>query len=184
MIGRFAVGLALIVSAPANAQSDIDPARLAAAQQVVEQVFPTSQRDAMVETIVRPINDNMQKAMGQSAEIKELFAANPEAAPAFERFVKGELERTIALTKESLPALVEAMARAYARRFSVEQLADIHGFFNTPSGRAYVAQSMTMMSDPDIQSAQRAMMAKSFDGMQARIATFVADLMRTRGGKQ
>jgi hypothetical protein len=176
--------LALVVSAPALAQSDVDPARLAIAQQVVEQVVPSSQREAMIESIVRPTMANIESAFGQSPELKTLFDNDPAMRGLFLKFITAEQERAIVVTKQSLPLLFEAMTRAYARHFSVEQLNDIKSFFETPSGRAYVAQSLTMMSDPDVQQAQRTMMTRSLEGMQARIQAFVAEMRRTKGGKK
>ncbi|KKC25850.1 DUF2059 domain-containing protein [Sphingomonas sp. SRS2] len=184
MMRAIIIAAALVVAAPAHAQSDVDPARLAVAQQIVEQVMPPGQRDAMIDAIVRPTVANVREAFSQSPDLKSLLAKKLGAQQVLERFVDSQMEASIALTKASLPSLLDAMARAYARRFSTEQLADISAFFRTPSGRAYVAQSATMMSDPDVQAAQRAMMMKSLEGMQERIADFVADLRRTEGERK
>ncbi len=48
------------------------------------------------------------------------------------------------------PDLRDALSRAFARKFTVEQLNDLNRFFATPTGRAYAPDSLLMMTDPDV----------------------------------
>ena len=176
------VGLALVVSIPASAQSHVDSVRLVAARQLVELSFPVSQRDAFMQAMTKQATDTLKSAF--PAEMKGVFNDNPEVQAALQRFIVLEQERCLAVSKENLPMMMEAMARAYARRLSKAQLADINGFLRTSSGQAYVSQSLTMMSDPDVQAAQRTTMMQSIEGMQGRIVAFVAEVKRIKSGKQ
>ena len=47
----------------------------------------------------------------------------------------------------------EGLSRAYAVRFDDRQLADIAGFFRTPSGSAYARESMALFFDPQVMQA-------------------------------
>jgi hypothetical protein len=160
--------LAQTVPAADNASS-VDPARLAAARKLIDQIVPPEKRDSMIEQIVRPMMANMRQSFEQSPEFAKMFAEQPEAKKQMLDFMDGETERSLRLTRESMPTLFDAMAVAYARRFTLDQLADIGRFFDTPTGRFYAEQAPTIMADPAVQAAQRAMMAKSLDGLQDRV---------------
>lgn len=149
-----------------------DPARLAVAKVLIEKFLPSSRRDAMIEQMLRPMFNNMHDTMISSPMFGK--ASDPELATRIDAFVKTELERSIDLTKASMPAMADAMARAYARRFTLDQLKALDAFFETPAGRAYAEQAPSLMSDPDILAAQRAMMAKAMNGLEQRAAAFAA----------
>lgn len=167
------VGLASAQTAPTAAAAP-DPARLAAAQALIGKIMPADRLDAMVDQMVRPMIDNMRETLIDGPQFASLRSGNPKFGPAFDAFVKSELEHSIATTKAAMPALVEAMARAYARRFTLDQLQAISAFFDTPAGRAYAEQAPTLMSDPDILAAQRAMMNDTMAGAAQRIEGFAA----------
>jgi hypothetical protein len=77
---------------------------------------------------------------------------------------------------DNLPGMLDAMARAYARRFTLSQLTDIATFFGTPSGQVYLAQAPTIMSDPDVAAWMGALMKNSMQQMPERMAELMADL--------
>lgn len=162
----------LLLAAP---QAAPEPARLSAAEAVIAQVMPPAERDRMVEAMMAPMHTNIMQAMTTSPEMTALFEKQPAFKAKFLSFMAEEQRRTTALLKTNMPAFADAMARAYARQFTEAQLKDISAFFATPTGRVYVAQSMTLMADPDVQAAQRTMMTQAMSGMQTRIAAFVRD---------
>jgi len=184
-----AVALALSPLAPVSAQTAPppvtapDPARLAAAQALIERIMPADKRDAMVEQMVRPMLDNAREAMSNAPMFADMARDNPKLASAMNGFMNEEFERSIATTKAAMPAMLDAMARAYARRFTLEQMRDVDDFFQTPSGRAYIETAPTIMSDPDVQAAQRAMMNQTMAGMQERMAKLV-ETLRAEAKKQ
>ncbi|WBY07195.1 DUF2059 domain-containing protein [Sphingomonas sp. 7/4-4] len=183
MLRLLAGALVLVLSpmAPAGAQTAPvaaapEPARLAAAQALIEQIMPADRREAMIEQMVRPMLANAREAMANAPMFADMARDNPKLATAMNGFMDEEFERSIATTKAAMPALFDAMARAYARRFTLDQMRDIGNFFRTPSGRLYVETAPTIMSDPDVMAAQRAMMTQTMSGMQGRMAKLVETL--------
>ena len=160
-----------------------DPARLAVAKILIERFMPADRRDAMVEQMVRPIMDNAREAMFAGPLFESIRAEDPKLQARIDDFMTQELENSIATTKAAMPALADAMARAYARRFTLEQLQALQAFFETPAGRAYVEQAPTLMSDPDILAVQRTMMTDAMAGMQSRIAAFSAKVAKEKQAK-
>lgn len=179
-------GLAL-VAAPASAMAQAaEPAvqpsadRLAAAQRVMGALMPEEQRDAMIEQMISALMANMVEGVkrGLGADTR---LARSEAGPVFDRFVKRQEALAIAQLKTELPAMIDAMARAYARRFSAEQLDEMHAFFRTPTGQLYVRESMNIMADPDVAAWQRNSMAKSMEKMPAEMKLLVDELEKAFG---
>jgi hypothetical protein len=182
---HLAVGVVLFAASPltsAVAQtapttvSAPDPARLAAAQALIERIMPADKRDAMIEQMVRPMLTNAREAMSSAPLFAEMTKKNPQLGATMNAFMDEEFERSIATTKAAMPAMLDAMARAYARRFTLDQMRDMDNFFQTPSGRAYIEQVPTIMTDPDVLAAQRAMMTQTMSGMQERMARLAATL--------
>jgi hypothetical protein len=154
-------------AAPVNAP--VDPVRLVEARKLIEDILPPQKRDAMVDGIVRPMMANMRDAMMRSPDMTELFKHHPAMRDQMLQFLDGETERSLGIAHKTLPALFDAMAIAYARQFTLDQLADMQRFFTSPTGRVYIERVPAVMSDPAITAAQRVMMDKSFEGMQDRI---------------
>lgn len=177
-VGAVALILAPFASAGAQtapaAVAAPEPARLAAAQTLIAKVMPADRRDAMVDQMIRPMIENMRETLLKGPQFESLRAENPEFGPAFDKFVASELEHTLATTKAAMPALTEAMARAYARQFTLAQLQAINAFFDTPAGQAFAQNAPALMSDPDILAAQSAMMNQAMAGMAQRIESFAA----------
>lgn len=160
-------------TAPAAAPAP-DPARLAAAQALMQRILPADKRDAMIEQMVRPMFENMRGAIFSGPKFESAKAKNPELAATVETFMTDEFEHSIGLMKATMPAMLNAMARAYARRFTLEQLEAIDTFFQTPAGRAYVELAPTVMADPDFLAVQRSMMTDTMAGMQQRMTRLAA----------
>lgn len=167
---------------PSDAAAGIDPARLAEAHKLLDQMIPPEKRLKMMEDIIRPMIANMRVSFDQSPQFQKLFAKKPGARDRMYAFLDQEIDRSLGVAKESMPALYDAMAIAYARQFGVAQLTDIQRFFASPTGRLYVDRTPAIMSDPAVQAAQRAMMQKSFDGLEARVRD-MAQRLETDTGK-
>ena len=160
-----AQGSAVAVAAP-------DPARLAAARELIDVLMPPESRAWMIEGMIAPMLGNLQQGMAQSPMFSSAMAQDPQMQTQFAAFMDRQQTRTMTLMRDGLPSMVDAMARAYARRFDVAQCRDIKAFFATPSGRAYMQQSLTIMADPDVAAWQRSMMESSMAHMQADVAEF------------
>src|SRR3546814_14631564 len=48
------------------------------------------------------------------------------------------------------PPMREGMAKAYARKFTADQLGDLNGFFATPTGHAYASERMETQASTDV----------------------------------
>ena len=158
--------------APAAAVAAPDPARLAAARELIDVLMPPESRARMIEGMIAPMLGNLQQGIAQSPMFSSAMAQDPQMQTQFAAFMDRQQTRTMTLMRDGLPSMVDAMARAYARRFDVAQCRDIKAFFATPSGRAYMQQSLTIMADPDVAAWQRSMMESSMAHMQADVAEF------------
>jgi hypothetical protein len=162
-------------TAPVTAAAP-DPARLSAAQALIGRIMPADKRDAMVEQMLRPMMENIRGAVLSGPKFEAARADNPKLAATVETFMKEEFERSIETMKAAMPAMTDAMARAYARRFTLDQLQALDTFFQTPAGRAYVEVAPTIMTDPDLLAVQRSMMTDAMTGMQQRMAALGAKI--------
>jgi hypothetical protein len=162
-------------TAPVTA-ADPEPARLAAAQALISRIMPADKRDAMVEQMLRPMMENIRGAVLSGPKFEAARADNPKLAATVETFMKEEFERSIETMKAAMPAMTDAMARAYGRRFTLDQLQALDTFFQTPAGRAYVEVAPTIMTDPDLLAVQRSMMTDAMTGLQQRMAAFGAKI--------
>jgi hypothetical protein len=178
-----ATALVLAVAVPAAATAQTapvaqapEPARIAAAKALIAKVMPQERVDAMIDQMMRPMMENLRNAMAQAPQMQAAFAKDPKAKAMLDAFVDEELRHSMALTKSSMPTMMDAMARAYARRFTVAQLNDVSTFFDTPSGKLYAEQAPTIMADPDVLAAQRAVMEQSIRGTMERAQAMVAKL--------
>ena len=174
-----------IVQAPAIAQAPTaitapEPARLAEAQRLIETLMPPAERDAMIETIVRPMMANMREAMLNSPRFADDEAKNGKLVAIVDEFVAQELDHSIAETKASMPLMLDAMARAYARRFTLDELKTIVTFYQTPAGRSYARQSATIMSDPDVMESQRRLMDKAMSRIEEKMVA-LAEKLQSEG---
>lgn len=168
----------------AAAQAEPDPARLAAAKRFVDLIMPPAERESMIRTMLTPMMANMRNTLTQSP----MFAAigdSERKRTVLDQFLARQNDRSMALLSEMLPGLMEVMARAYARRFTLDQFADLQRFFETPSGRAYITIAPAVMGDPDILGWQRSMMTRSIEGMPAEMERLTRDLAdrASKGGK-
>ena len=169
-------------SATANVAAGVDPARIETARKMLNEMIPPQKRTELVEGIIRPMMANMRESFDRSPELKKLFAADPEARKKMMAFVDQETERSLRIARDSMPAMYDAMAIAYARQFTPDQLADIARFYQSPTGRAMLDRTPAIMADPAVMAAQRAMMEKSLDGLQDRVKA-MAQRLESDGAK-
>lgn len=171
------------VATPVAAVAEPDAARLASARQLLDQIMPPATREAMIQSMLTPMQANMRQGIMQSDGMQKMLG-DPKAKAAFDQFLAKQDARTGTMLRESLPGMVDAMSRAYARRFDVAQLDDLKRFFTTPTGQAYVANSFSIMADPDIAAWQRKLMSQAMTHMQDDIAAMVKDIEATQQDKK
>jgi hypothetical protein len=181
------LALAQGVPAPTVSSEPIDPARLEAAQRVVIRILPDGTyakiMAASMDLIMKSATDAIgNMPLAQLAQIggleqeevarlgdgklKELMAI---IDPAFD-------QRTNLMMKSMMGSMTEMMTamepsvrvglnRAFARRYSLDQLNDLNRFFDTPTGQKYAADTMLIYTDPEVMAAMQAMMPKLMEQM-------------------
>ncbi|MDB5712111.1 MAG: hypothetical protein JWL96_4181 [Sphingomonas bacterium] len=180
------ISLALVAVAPsaafaqaaaaAPAASAVEPARLDAARKLMDEIMPPAMRDQMMTSMMQSMMGTMVQALRQNPDFTRSLAAEPKAAAVFDSFVKREQTLATQDLIAGLPSMLDAMARAYARRFTLEQLHDLSLFFATPTGQTYVVVAPTVMSDPDVAQWMTATMRRSQDRLPTELAKLMADL--------
>jgi len=180
-LGRLAAGLALMLAfaSPAPAQTSstavaapapVDPDRLAMAQEVVALAFPVERRREMFTGVTTSMMSQMREgAFGPGGNVPD-----PGAEPIMERYftrARAEIDR---LNDLLAPELFAAVARAYARAFTRDELVQIRAFVATPAGAKYVQRSSEILSDPDVAAANTAHIRRAL----AAIKPLEADLLR------
>lgn len=149
------------------------PDRLAKAKEVMALIFPEGQREAMMRSMLNSMNGSLRAGLSQMLQGQQLTDAQ---RPILQAFVERQQKRSQEQVIAEMPALIDAIARAYARQFSMTELTDLAAFFKTPSGKAYIAKSMTMMGDPDVAAVQTRLMQNSMTGMQGDMKQLAADM--------
>lgn len=150
-----------------------DPARLAAAERVVDRVWPVGTFRRMMESTfagAMPVvagQDMATTAWAADDHSKEARRARHEARtgrrigggapePAPEDAMASFNAAMLPIVERLEPPMRAAIARIYARRYDLTQLGELEAFFSTPTGAAYAADSLTLMSDPEMVAAMQA----------------------------
>ena len=181
-----------------------DPVRLAAAKPVIDLVWPMGTYARVMNTMMDQI---AQGAMAQMFNMKPEdlvpgMGAKPPAKPGDkpsdsqtlgqmaaknDPYFQQRMQITMHVMGEEMgklmteiePGVRDALAHAYARRFTVTQLNDLDRFFATPTGHAYAADSMTLMMSPDMMQAMQSFMPrmlKALPDMMVKVAAATKDL--------
>lgn len=175
-----AVAQAAPAAAPAQTEA-IDPARLAAAKRTLATLLPPEKRAAMFDTILAPMMANIQETVLSSPSAKAALGGDPKGVAILQRFIDKQQERTRRTLNDALPDMFVAMERAYARRFTAAQLDEVTAFFNTSTGRFYMDQSLTIMSDPDVLAWQRGLMQRGMASIEEDMKTLQKEIAAEAG---
>jgi len=156
-------------------------ARLPAAQLVIGKVFPPGTFGKMMDESMKPMLEGMMGgALGETDTLKTLSGLSgrnqidlmgmddtakaeaialidPYAAQRQDAMLEATLNFTGKLMNRIEPSYRAGLERAYAKRFSVEELAEINRFFATPIGGKYAGESMIIAMDPQVMSAMNDM---------------------------
>jgi hypothetical protein len=162
--------LALGTASPTLAAQDtppvpiraLDPRSIALATEIIDIAYPPDSRHAMMaraeETIMTQARAAAMAASGGTLD--------DEARHIFDRFM--DRIRTVSNRQidEGAPALFTAIARAYARNFTYDELVQIRAFVGTPAGTAFMQRSSDLLADPDVARANTAYMAATLQALQ------------------
>ena len=181
------IGLALLAAPVTNAQTAPDAARVAAAQPVVDKIFPVGTYRRMMEGTLSKMMDSMMDGVmkmpiAQLARIggvpeEKLAGLNQSSMEQISAIVDPHFRERTTLGMNAMmasmtemmdgfePKVRDALTRAYARKFDGRQLAELAAFFRTPTGDLYARQSMMMFMDPEIMSEMQALMPEMMKKM-------------------
>ncbi|MDP1027921.1 DUF2059 domain-containing protein [Sphingomonas sp. KR1UV-12] len=191
MMRALLTAAALLAASPVAAQTTPAPvaaaapdaARLQAATRLLDVMMPPATRQQMIRGMMDPLLANIRQGMTQNPDFTKMLGDDPRVAAAFDRFLAQQNARTVTRLQTSLPGMIDAMSRAYARRFDVTQLGELERFFRTPTGTAYMQASMTIMADPDIAAWQRTMMADAMGHVQEDAMAFAKEIAAIKQGE-
>lgn len=169
-----AVAATTLFCAPAQAQEmrDIEPARLEAATSTIGYIFPPGTYARIMDRTMNSIMDTMMDSVGD-LPMRDLARMGGLDSEELEGLGEGTLKEMLSIidpaydermrvtmqvvSKEMTglmdkfePAFRDGLARAYAKRFTVQQLSELNAFFATPTGNAYATESMVIMTDPEV----------------------------------
>ncbi|MFC3213009.1 DUF2059 domain-containing protein [Novosphingobium panipatense] len=169
--------------APAN-----DPARLAAAKQTVDYVFPlgtygrimNGTMDKMMDSVMdsmmqMPLKDlagiggvdTSKLGSGTMAQIMDIY--DPAFKQRMQLTNRTMMTDMMDLMTQFEPDIREGLAGAYAGRFDTKQLQEMNAFFATPTGRAYAADSYIVMMSPEVMSKMQGLVPRLMKEMPAVI---------------
>lgn len=173
--------------AEAEALTPEEEARLPIAQKVVGKLFPEGTYAKMMQESMQPM---MQGIMGGIegnpaitlsqltgvgvSDLQQLNSADLEAAvqlldpSASDRSAAmGEISVKMVtdVMKQIEPAYRVGLVRAYATRFTQEELTELDGFFSTKTGGRYAAESFLIYADPQVMAAMNDMMPAMIEMM-------------------
>jgi hypothetical protein len=120
-------------------------------------------------------------SLGQIMEI-----VDPYFKERMRRTMDGMFAAMIPLFEKMEPDLRDGLALSLESRFSAAQLADLQGFFATPTGGAFASQQMMLFMDPAVMGKMQAQMPKIMEAMPALIgeaAKATADLPKAKSYK-
>ncbi|MDG2534346.1 DUF2059 domain-containing protein [Sphingomonas sp. HITSZ_GF] len=178
----------VIPSAPVKpVAAPADPARLAVAQRVVFKLVPEGVYKKMFATVFGEMTDQIfgqvgEMPVGEVAKLGGLSQAEAKALgdvklreimeiydPAWRERQKRMMQAfgtgmgDVMVKVE--PIVRKALAQAYAREFTVEELTDLDRYFATPAGAHYAAQSLAIAMGPEMTKAMTEMMPEMMSAM-------------------
>lgn len=165
-----ASGQPVKVSAP---DVQMEPARLALAQQIITLAFPENARAEMFDRLLLAITKQMRSAQSQDP----LLGSDPGIQAIVDRHLDSMLGEIRNDLGSNMSGLFDAMAHAYAREFSTGELAEIRSFIATPAGTRYVQRSPQLMSDPDVAAWNTAYMSRVLAKTRASQETLKKELL-------
>lgn len=154
--------------------SPIDPQRLTLAQKTTAQIMPDGIYAKMMNDLMGKVLGAFFKQPGGMSDMEISLTTGVEASEANLDEAKRKAitdlldpnhAKRSTVMQDSLkpmmdkmartiePPMREGLARAYARKFSVEQLTELNAFLATPTGSIYASESFLLQADPEVMQA-------------------------------
>ena len=150
----------------------IDPARLELSRTTTAALIPSGSVEKMIDNMYGRMFSTFMEEVGGTSDLMlsiktgvetDKIAAlddktKEQVADIFDpqrKAREGQINKIIRpLISEALadlePPMREGLAKAYARKFSGEQLGEVNAFFATPTGKLYANESLALQADPEV----------------------------------
>jgi hypothetical protein len=150
----------------------IAPAQLALAQQTTTALIPAGSLEKMLDNLYGKLFKGLMDEFGGTSDLMLSIKTGVESEKIATLDDKSKLaaanlfdpyrqQREDQITKIIKPLISEALgdmevpmrnglARAYARKFTAQQLGEMNAFFTTPTGKAYASEWMALQADPEL----------------------------------
>ena len=175
----------------------IDPERLALGVQLADKVLPDGVMQEMMASSMgmagKMLDGTMQQvplsvlaqvgglSPDEAAELGDTTIAqvmdiiDPYYKQRMTRMIDGVTTFVASMAGEMEPVMREGLGRAYASRFTLEQLAATRDFFATPAGSAFAADSYLIFADPEMMAATVEVMPKMMSRLPEMMAALESD---------
>jgi hypothetical protein len=152
----------LAQNAPAPAATEPDPRNLALATEILDISYPPERRVALSE---RRIDALLAQIRAASLQVTG-ETPDAEAQHIYDRYVARVRSVGGRILAERSPATWAAYARAYARKFTYDELVQARAFAGTPAGTRFLQGIGDISSDPDIVRASTATLTATMAALQ------------------
>lgn len=191
-----AIGLAVLphgagATEPSVVASTVPADRMAAAHTAIDYIFPLgtyekmmgATMDKMMDSIMdsvmaMPLKDlagaggldaDKLNAMSSAslAQIMEIY--DPAYKDRMRLTTRSMMDEMTGMMSEFEPEIRDGLARAYADKYTLEQLGEMNAFFATPTGKLYAENAFLMFMDPQVMAKMQAFMPRMMQQMPAII---------------
>lgn len=152
----------------------LDPASLALARDIVAKIIPADRRQEMFKKLM---SDLMQQLLSaRSSDITD-----PGVQAIVDKHLADFRDQALPILEKHMPKLLEAIAHAYVREFSVDELRQIDAFADSAAGTHYLSRSADLLGDREVAQANREYAAEVYTlepAMKASLANDLADYFK------
>jgi len=169
-------------AAPASAATMPDAQRVAAARDALDVLAPPEGRRAFFDQAISSTLKSFTDGLDRNSSLQQAVEAKPEVRIVIGNFLQRQRDLISQDIRETEPAFNEAMARAYARRFTVEELKKLRGFFSQPVGRKYLSTIGGLLGDPELAAWTAEMTRRTQGRMHGEAENLRLQVMNVGGG--
>ena len=150
----------------------VEPARLTLAERTTAALIPDGSLEKMMDNLYGKMLRTILEETGGSSDLSLSIKTGIESdriaaldadtknavADLFDPHRKEREDQVMKvirpLVREALadlePPMRAGLAKAYARKFSADQLTELNAFFATPTGQSYAGESLALQADPEV----------------------------------
>ena len=170
-----------VQTSPAS-QQELDPVAINLAHQLLDIIAPPATRQAKLAERFKFLAEQTRASYASMPASKD-----PEFSAIVDKDMDDMWQGMVAVMGQHMPALYDAMARAYARKFSAPELREILAFAKTPAGLKFLQSGSLIAQDVDVMAVQQQMLVDMTAGLPARkkktdaaIAGYVANKSKAK----